>query len=74
MLLSVLMVGDFTSKCLDMMQHRCLPTSPIRFSKKYDFAKPNEKRALNLMNEAAVAVLKDLPDIGIAYGMSDEFR
>ena len=45
-----------------------------RFSKKYDFAKPNDKRALNLMNAAATAVMRELPDIGLAYGVSDEFR
>jgi tRNA(His) 5'-end guanylyltransferase len=26
------------------------------------------------MNRAAVAVLHDLPDIGMAYGVSDEYR
>ena len=45
-----------------------------RFSTKYDFAKPNDRRALDLMNAAATAVMKDLPDIGLAYGVSDEFR
>ncbi|MCJ1236320.1 tRNA-His guanylyltransferase [Varicellaria rhodocarpa] len=45
-----------------------------KFSTKYDFAKPNDRRALDLMNAAATAVMKDLPDIGLAYGVSDEFR
>jgi tRNA(His) guanylyltransferase len=31
-------------------------------------------RALDLMNQAAVAVMKDLTDIVVAYGVSDEFR
>ncbi|KAK2784923.1 hypothetical protein FQN53_008109 [Emmonsiellopsis sp. PD_33] len=44
-----------------------------RFSDRYQFKKPNDKRALDLMNAAAVAVVKDLPDLVIAYGVSDEF-
>ena len=45
-----------------------------RLSSKYGFEKPNDRRALNLMNAAATAVLKELPDIICAYGVSDEFR
>jgi tRNA(His) guanylyltransferase len=44
-----------------------------KFSKKYDFKKPNDKRALDLMNAAAVGVMKELPDLVIAYGISDEY-
>jgi tRNA(His) guanylyltransferase len=44
-----------------------------RFSKKYEFEKPNDKRAIDLMNGAAAAVMKELPDIVLAYGVSDEF-
>ncbi|CAI4218658.1 unnamed protein product [Parascedosporium putredinis] len=40
---------------------------------KYGFEKPNDKRALELMNAAARAVVTELPDITIAYGVSDEF-
>ncbi|RYC65336.1 hypothetical protein CHU98_g883 [Xylaria longipes] len=40
---------------------------------KYDFHKPNDVRALNLMNAAAKAVMTELPDITIAYGVSDEY-
>lgn len=43
-------------------------------SSKYGLEKPNDKRALNLMNAAAVAVLKEFPDIRLAYGISDEYR
>ncbi len=50
----------------------CLTHS--RFSTKYGFEKPNDKRALELMNAAARAVMAELPDIAIAYGVSDEFR
>ena len=41
---------------------------------KYGFARPNDARALNLMNAAATAVVKELNDIAIAYGVSDEYR
>lgn len=44
-----------------------------KFSVKYDFEKPNDRRAIDLMNAAAQAVLKELPDIVIAYGISDEY-
>ncbi|GFP56628.1 hypothetical protein ACSS6W_004877 [Trichoderma asperelloides] len=40
---------------------------------KYEFEKPNDKRALDLMNAAAKAVVTDLPEITIAYGVSDEY-
>jgi tRNA(His) guanylyltransferase len=46
----------------------------IRFSAKYNFEKPNDKRALDLMNDAAKAVMTEISDITIAYGVSDEFR
>jgi tRNA(His) guanylyltransferase len=45
-----------------------------RFSNKYAFEKPNDRRALDLMNAAAKAVMTELPDIVIAYGISDEYR
>ncbi|MCJ1486149.1 tRNA-His guanylyltransferase [Schaereria dolodes] len=44
-----------------------------KLSQKYSFEKPNDRRALDLMNAAAAAVLKEIPDIVIAYGVSDEF-
>ncbi|KAK2747430.1 tRNA guanylyltransferase [Colletotrichum kahawae] len=40
---------------------------------KYQFEKPNDKRALDLMNAAARVVVTELPDITIAYGVSDEY-
>lgn len=45
-----------------------------RFSKKYDFAKPNDRRAIDLMNESAKGVMEELKDLVLAYGISDEFR
>ncbi|KAL1302674.1 hypothetical protein AAFC00_003038 [Neodothiora populina] len=44
-----------------------------KFSKRYDFQKPNDRRAVDLMNAAAVEVVKQFTDIVIAYGQSDEF-
>jgi len=44
-----------------------------KFADKYAFEKPNDKRALELMNAAARAVMTELPDITIAYGISDEY-
>ncbi|TVY26738.1 tRNA(His) guanylyltransferase [Lachnellula hyalina] len=44
-----------------------------KFSSKYAFEKPNDRRALDLMNAAAKAVMSELPDIVIAYGISDEY-
>ncbi|KDB27598.1 hypothetical protein H109_00615 [Trichophyton interdigitale MR816] len=44
-----------------------------KLSDKYGFEKPNDRRALDLMNSAAQAVMKDIPDLIIAYGASDEF-
>ncbi|KAF4461708.1 tRNA(His) guanylyltransferase [Fusarium albosuccineum] len=40
---------------------------------KYGFEKPNDRRALDLMNTAAKAVVSELPEITIAYGVSDEY-
>ncbi|KAF3096553.1 tRNA-His guanylyltransferase [Orbilia oligospora] len=46
-----------------------------RFTTLHSFTKPNDSRALSLMNAAAVAVFHDLGGevISIAYGVSDEF-
>jgi tRNA(His) guanylyltransferase len=41
---------------------------------KYKFQKPNDRRALDLMNAAAKAVVADLSEIIVAYGVSDEYR
>lgn len=50
------------------------PNKVRRFSDKYAFEKPNDRHGIDLMNAAAKAVLKELPDIVIAYGISDEYR
>ncbi|KAK4191805.1 tRNA guanylyltransferase [Podospora australis] len=44
-----------------------------KFANKYAFEKPNDRRALDLMNAAARQVVTELPDITIAYGVSDEY-
>lgn len=43
-------------------------------SNRYGFRKPNDEAALNLMNAVACAVVRDMPDLCIAYGVSDEYR
>ncbi|KAL2337357.1 hypothetical protein Fmac_011803 [Flemingia macrophylla] len=45
-----------------------------RFSEIHEFAKPNDDRALNLMNSCAVAILEKFwEDVVFAYGVSDEY-
>jgi hypothetical protein len=44
-----------------------------RLSTHYSFTKPNDSRALSLMNAAASAVVSNIPDLCIAYGVSDEY-
>ena len=44
-----------------------------KMCKKYDFRKPNDKRALDLMNAAATEVVRQLVDVVLAYGQSDEY-
>ncbi|KAF2858247.1 tRNAHis guanylyltransferase [Piedraia hortae CBS 480.64] len=42
-------------------------------TKKYHFTKPNDARALNLMNSCAASLLRSIPEIALAYGQSDEY-
>ncbi|KAL1935971.1 hypothetical protein VTP01DRAFT_105 [Rhizomucor pusillus] len=44
-----------------------------RFSQEHNFAKPNDRRAIDLMNRCAVEVMRDIKDITMAYGQSDEY-
>ncbi|KAJ2159977.1 tRNA-histidine guanylyltransferase 1-like [Coemansia sp. RSA 552] len=44
-----------------------------RFTAQHGFEKPNDARALRLMNRAAQAVMERMGDIVVAYGQSDEF-
>ena len=45
-----------------------------RFSEKHNFVKPNDARALELMDHAARDVMEEYPDIVLGFGESDEFR
>ncbi|XP_010268602.1 PREDICTED: tRNA(His) guanylyltransferase 1-like [Nelumbo nucifera] len=44
-----------------------------RFSEAHEFEKPNDEKALNLMNSCAAAVLEEFPDVVFSYGVSDEY-
>lgn len=44
-----------------------------RFSSEHDFIKPNDERALRLMDHAAMVVMQEFPDIVLGFGESDEF-
>jgi tRNA(His) guanylyltransferase len=44
-----------------------------KLSSHYGFSKPNDRRALDLMNDAASHVVRRIPDIALAYGVSDEY-
>ncbi|KAF7790557.1 hypothetical protein EIP86_001513 [Pleurotus ostreatoroseus] len=44
-----------------------------RFSQEHGFTKPNDERALQLMDHAAQAVMHEFKDIVLAYGESDEY-
>lgn len=44
-----------------------------RFCDSHQFVKPNDVRALNLMNEAAKTVLEEFKEIILAFGQSDEY-
>jgi tRNA(His) guanylyltransferase len=45
-----------------------------KFSARYEFTKPNDRAALDLMNEAAKGVLEEVKEIEVGYGVSDEYR
>lgn len=44
-----------------------------KFSEEHNFAKPNDLRALRLMNYAAFTVLREFNDVLLAFGQSDEY-
>ena len=46
---------------------------PALFLQRHNFTKPNDLRALGLMNAAARAVLNDFNSVFFAYGQSDEY-
>lgn len=45
-----------------------------RFSDIHGFERPNDVRALCLMNRAAQSVMEELRDVVLAFGESDEYR
>lgn len=65
---------DFDFPLLEVGTAALILEYNLRLSDNYEFEKPNDRRALDLMNAAAVEVMKDLPDLCIAYGVSDEYR
>ncbi|KAG7562783.1 hypothetical protein FFLO_01738 [Filobasidium floriforme] len=44
-----------------------------KFSTTHNFTKPNDKRALDLMDRAAKQVLTEVADVIVAFGESDEY-
>lgn len=51
-----------------------LPSSFDRFSDLHEFKKPNDLRALELMDRAAKTVMDEYPDVVLGFGESDEYR
>jgi tRNA(His) guanylyltransferase len=49
-------------------------SSCLSFSDEHGFVKPNDERALKLMDHAAQDVMVEYKDIVLAFGESDEFR
>ncbi len=45
-----------------------------RFSDAHNFTKPNDVRALQLMDHAARDIMEAHPDVTLAFGESDEYR
>ena len=45
-----------------------------RLSEEHNFVKPNDERALQLMDHAARDVMNEFKDIVLAFGESDEYR
>lgn len=64
------MATVFTSKYKSCLNYNNF----FRFTKDHEFHKPNDKRGLDLMSRCAENVMKNLGDIVISYGQSDEFR
>lgn len=62
-----LFIGEF---CLGAIGGSCSSS----FSEVHNFAKPNDVRALQLMDHAAKDLMEEYPDIAIAFGESDEYR
>jgi len=46
----------------------------VRFSDVHKFEKPNDEKALELMDKSARMVMEEYGDISMAFGESDEYR
>ncbi|KAK6460967.1 Thg1 C terminal domain-containing protein [Scheffersomyces coipomensis] len=44
-----------------------------KFSQIYEFDKPNDITAIEVLNSAALEIFKQIPDVVFAYGQSDEY-
>lgn len=44
-----------------------------KLSKRFNWTKPNDKRAIELANEAAKCTIREVREVVLAYGQSDEF-
>ncbi|KAL4712848.1 hypothetical protein ACJJTC_011918 [Scirpophaga incertulas] len=44
-----------------------------KFSEDHNFSKPNDLRALKLMNYSAFTVMREFNDVTLSYGQSDEY-
>jgi tRNA(His) guanylyltransferase len=51
-----------------------LLTARYSFSEEHSFSKPNDERALRLMDHAAKDLMSEFKDIVLAFGESDEYR
>lgn len=45
-----------------------------RFTEAHHFTKPNDHRGLELMDHAAICLMREFSDIVLGFGQSDEFR
>ena len=62
----------FIGKKLSGLSQACLTGD--RFSETHNFEKPNDLRALQLMDHAARSLMEEFPDICMGFGESDEYR
>lgn len=53
---------------------RTCSSCATRLSDEHNFTKPNDERALQLMDHAARDVMNEFKDIVLAFGESDEYR
>ena len=51
-----------------------VPMYTHRFSDSHGFQKPNDLRCLSLMTNSAQCVMREISDIVLVYGQSDEYR